>query len=232
MKKIFKSAILTLLSLIVILSVFPTSVFASDSSTFEPRLTAPSRSNAYYNRELNVYSQCGYGMPNCIAYAYGRIYEITGEAPKFKRGSANELWGINKRNGYYKYGQEPKLGAIAVWSNHVGVVEKIDGKTVTTSNSHWKGNYFDISTFTTGTNRFGQKFYGYIYASDDYFDKIEAEKAKELAKLNTTYKMEKAQYKTLEEEKANHFAVKDIFETEECDILISSRMLPEAMVNA
>ena len=100
MKKICRALTLLILSLSMILTVFPSTAVAAES-VFEPRLSAPSRSNAYYNKQLNYYSQTGYGMPNCVAYAYGRIYEITGEEPLIKRGSASEWWGINKKNGYY-----------------------------------------------------------------------------------------------------------------------------------
>lgn len=229
MKKLLKSAILTLLALIVILSVFPTSVFANDTeSTFEPRLSAPSRSNAYYNRKLNVYAQGGYGMPNCIAYVYGRVYEITGEAPKWSRGSADELWSKNKRNGYYEYGQEPRIGAIACWSNHVSVVEKIEGNKVTASQSHWHGNYFDTSTFTSGTNRYGQKFYGYIYACDEYFAEIEAEAEKErIAKL--AYSTQQLELKAPETEKTKQFPIETLNGTYDKDILMNSVMLEPAM---
>ena len=73
MKKSIKSIILVLLTLIILTAAFPTSVLANDSS-FQPRLSAPSRSNSYYNRSLNIFAKTGYGMPNCTAYAYGRIY--------------------------------------------------------------------------------------------------------------------------------------------------------------
>lgn len=96
MKKICRALTLLILSLSMILTVFPSTAVAAES-VFEPRLSAPSRSNAYYNKQLNYYSQTGYGMPNCVAYAYGRIYEITGEEPLIKRGSASEWWSINKK---------------------------------------------------------------------------------------------------------------------------------------
>lgn len=182
MKKLCRALTLLIISLSMILTVFPSTAVAAESG-FEPRLSAPSRSNAYYNKQLNYYSQVGYGMPNCVAYAYGRIYEITGKQPLIKKGSASEWWSINKRNGYYNYGQEPQIGAIACWSNHVAIVEKIDGNTVTASQSHWGGNYFDTTTFKSGTNRFGQKFYGYIYACEEINEEIEQEKAKEEARL-------------------------------------------------
>lgn len=231
MKNICKSLLITVLSLVLIITVFPTTVFAEEESVegFTPRLTAPSRSSAYYNRELNVYSQGGYGMPNCTAYVFGRIYEITGEKPLITRGSAGEWWSINKRNGYYEYGQEAQLGAIACWSNHVAVVEKIEGNTITCSQSHWGGNYFDTCTVTIGANRFGQTFYGFIYASKDYFDELErqqkeAEEKERLASLS--YKMETPKYEVLETEVVPQFKSVDITEkSNHSTVIINSLML-------
>ncbi len=165
MKKFIKSILLASAALIIALTVFPAAALADDG-LFEARLSSPSRSNPYYNRSLNAYSQSGYGMPNCTAYAYGRIYEITGEAPKIKSGNAGSWWFTNKRNHYYEYGQEPKLGAIACWSGHVAVVEEINGSTVTISQSHWGRRYFDTTTYSNPKTKFYQTFYGYIYASD------------------------------------------------------------------
>lgn len=220
MKTAIKSTILALIALVVLIIVFPTAVFA-DNGNFEPRLSAPEKSNSYYNRSLNVYAQCGYGMPNCTAYAYGRIYEITGEEPLIKRGSADSWWKINKSNDYYEYGQEPRLGAIACWSNHVAVVEEIDGSTVTVSQSHWRGTYFDTTTFTSGSSRFGQKFYGYIYACDITADEEDTA---------VMYKMEVSPYETAETQLANQFSHKDLFGESDTDLLIGSRMLANALI--
>ncbi len=223
MIKTFKSIILALATLLVILSVFPTAVLAN--TEFEPRLTAPLRSNSYYNKELNVFSQTGYGMPNCTAYAYGRIYEITGEEPLIKRGNAGSWYSINKKNGYYEYGSEPKLGAIACWSGHVAVVEKIDGDNVTVSQSHWRSTYFDTYTFKNGSNRFGQKFYGYIYASDSALEKEEE------VEVSTTYKMEKSTYKTAESNNSKIATpVIDAQNTGDEEIILNSKMLANAII--
>lgn len=166
MTAIKNSFIIAILALIV-LTVFPTTAFASE---YEPRLTSPN-GEPYYTSELNAYSQTGYGMPNCVAYAYGRIYELNGEAPKINRGNAGEWWYININNDYYDYGSEPQLGAIACWSNHVAVVEAIDDNgSVTVSESHWGGTYFDTATFADMTSHYGQTFYGYIYAYDPPID--------------------------------------------------------------
>ena len=163
-------------------------------------------------------------MPNCTAYAYGRIYEITGEAPKITRGNAGAWYSINKNNGYYSYGQEPKLGAIAVWSGHVAVVEVIDGDTVTCSQSHWRSTYFDTVTFKSGENHFGQKFYGYIYACEDYFASLEDSK-------NQTYMMEASQYKTANATTGEQFASASISNTslDDTEVLYNSVLLQKAI---
>ena len=147
----------------LILSLITPALCYADDSTYEPRLTAPSSSSAYYNRELNRYFQVGSGMPNCVAYAYGRIYEMNGEAPLITHGSAGDWYFINKSNGYYEYGSEPKLGAVACWSRHVAVVEKIDDNGITLSESHWHGRYFNTVTYSNLSSHYGQTFYGYIY---------------------------------------------------------------------
>ena len=151
----------------LVLSLITPALCYADDSDYEPRLTAPSSSNSYYNRELNRYFQVGSGMPNCVAYAYGRIYEMNGEAPLITHGSAGDWYFINKSNGYYEYGSEPKLGAVACWSRHVAVVEKIDDNGVTLSESHWHGRYFNTVTYSNLSSHYGQTFYGYIYTYED-----------------------------------------------------------------
>ncbi|MBQ8077922.1 MAG: hypothetical protein IJ235_06035, partial [Eubacterium sp.] len=55
--------------------------------------------------------------------------------------------------------------AVACWSGHVAIVEKVnkDGS-VTISESHWGGTYFDVQTYQDMSSHYGQAFYGYIYA--------------------------------------------------------------------
>lgn len=114
-------------------------------------------------------------MPNCTAYAYGRAYEILGSEPKLSWNNAEQWYGYNKANGYYKYGQTPKVGAIACWSysyggGHVAVVEKVENGVITLSNSAYSGDNFYISTASisdpkVGGNK-GWNFQGYIYLGD------------------------------------------------------------------
>ncbi|MGN1328162.1 MAG: CHAP domain-containing protein [Eubacterium sp.] len=188
MKRILRSGIIALAFIIIAATAFPTAVFANENS-YEPRLTAPS-GEPYYTRELNAYAQSGYGMPNCVAYAYGRIYELNGEAPKISKGNAGSWWFINKYNGYYEYGSEPKLGAVACWSNHVAVVEDIsESGAITISESHWGGNYFNTKVYYNMYSHYGQAFYGYIYT----YNPSEPEDEKELL-----YKMEESYFEPQE----------------------------------
>lgn len=130
---------------------------------FVPRTTAP-KNNSYYTSK-NAYYKCGYGMPNCTAYAYGRAYEILNSKPKLCMGNAYEWYGYNKQHKYYDYGKKPKLGAICCWARgHVAVVEKITGNKITISESHYSGRYFDTKTITKGSeSNYCGSFQGYIY---------------------------------------------------------------------
>lgn len=200
-KKLKKPLILVVILLLAI-TVFPTQVSAKadNSSIFTPRLTAPTRSNDYYY-SLNYYYKSGYGMPNCVAYAYGRIYEINKKAPLIDHGNASEWWSINKRNGYYEYGKKPEVGAIACWSGgrggHVAVVEEVNGNTITISESHYGGAYFDTIKINSNGSGYirSMKFMGYIYASREVAEELEYEKEeKEKQKIRDSLR----KYKTEE----------------------------------
>lgn len=196
MTKIIRNSIITVLLAFIVLTAFPTATFAKE---YEPRLTAPS-GEPYYTSELNVYSQTGYGMPNCVAYVFGRVYEITGERPLIDKGNAGDWWFINKRNDYYDYGSEPKLGAVACWSNHVAVVEEIaDDGAITVSESHWGGNYFNTAVYYDMYSHYGQTFYGYIYTYKSDEDlALEIAKKLENQKEEPSYKMEDTSFEIKE----------------------------------
>ena len=114
---------------ILFTTVFALSISAS-ALTFTMRTTMPSTDNEYYYSDKNPFYPAGYGLPNCTAYAYGRVYEITSKKPNLATSNAEDWYGYNMRNGYYSYGQTPRLGAVACWSyngggGHVAVVEYI-----------------------------------------------------------------------------------------------------------
>jgi surface antigen len=220
MTKIIKNSIITILLVLIALTLFPATVFAKE---YEPRLSSPN-GEPYYTSELNAYSQTGYSMPNCVAYVYGRIYEITGERPLIDKGDASDWWFINKYNNYYETGYEPKLGAVACWSNHVAVVEDIaDDGAITLSESHWGGRYFNTVVYYDMTNHYGQTFYGYMYTykSDEELALEIAEKtAKE--KQEPSYKMEDNSFKLQEK---NCFTVLEFAGKDESIVAPSNNIL-------
>lgn len=141
-------------------------------ATYKARLSAPSKTSNYYYSG-NIFYQCGYGMPNCTCYAWGRWYELLGTKPKLCTQNAENWYNFN--DGYSR-GQTPKVGAVICWrkgqanyskdgAGHVAVVEQVkaDG-TIITSNSAWSGTNFYTQTlkppYNIGT---GYTFQGFIY---------------------------------------------------------------------
>lgn len=155
------------------------SISLMSATSYSPRLTEPSTSNAYYT-SLNVFHTSGYGMVdgngnkrgNCTCYAYGRSYENLGYKPSLCTGNAGTWYSYNANNGFYSYGKTPYLGAVAVWSKagaagHVAVVEVINGDTVITSESGWNSFYFKTVTRSASNSNFSAyssyNFLGFIY---------------------------------------------------------------------
>lgn len=168
------------------------------SKVYNARTTAPSKSNNYYYKD-NIFYQCGYGMPNCTAYAWGRWYELLGKKPKLYTGNAETWFPKGKAYDGYERGQTPKLGAVACWSKgkvgngndgagHVAIVEKIysDGS-ILTSNSAWKGTNFYTKKIAKGYKVNGYTFQGFIYLPIEFVESVE-NKVENPYKVGTTYK--------------------------------------------
>ena len=181
-KKLIKRVPAVVLTVAILFTtVFALSISAS-ALTFTPRYSMPSTDNEYYYSSMNPFYPAGYGLPNCTAYAYGRVYEITGKKPNLSTGNAENWYGYNMSTGAYDYGQTPRLGAIACWSyngggGHVAVVEYIDTSTgeMILSNSAWSARYGSCEPFyltyanVNDSNPGGSSwwnFQGYIYAVD------------------------------------------------------------------
>jgi len=145
----------------------------------EIRDTEPSLDNEHYYSDKNLFYRVKLSPPfysdgslikgNCTWYAWGRAWEITGKQPNDAGfiGNGYEWWEANKKSGKYKYGAEPRVGAIAVWkaglpnsggSGHVAVVEKIKDGKIYISESMWHG-----ATFKYGEIYGTSYLYGYIY---------------------------------------------------------------------
>ena len=171
MKKRIASLFTSLLMIVSLMVVMPT--MSVSAAGFVPRTSAPTSDNSYYY-VLNPFYKSGYGMPNCTAYAYGRAYEILGSKPNLSTGNAGKWWWQNKTDGAYKYGNTPRLGAVACWDKydqnqgHVAVVEAIDGSSVTISESHYKSTFFDTRTINSDSSNYltSMRFLGYIYLGD------------------------------------------------------------------
>lgn len=164
---------------------------------FVKRTTAPTKDNKYYYAN-NIFYKCGYGMPNCTAYAWGRLYELTNTYPKLSTSNAENWYG---KNDGYKRGNTPKLGAIACWSKgevgngndgagHVAVVEEIltDGSIVT-SNSGYKSTNFYIKTIKPPYSLSGYKFQGFIYCTIEFEE--ETKTSEEPTQTETVYTVKK-----------------------------------------
>ena len=173
--------------LVLLISVIVLNMGAS-AKEFVPRLTAPDKNSPYYTT-LNVFHQFGYGMEenggNCTCYAYGRAYEILKSKPSLSNSSAGKWYDYNKSGGYYPYGKEARVGAIAVWKStkggagHVAVVEEINGDIATTSESGWNSYYFKTVKRNIKDKNFGAsasyEFQGFIYLLGSEKPKTEGE---------------------------------------------------------
>lgn len=134
-----------------------------------------SNDNIFYSVKLSPPFKKNDGTPikgNCTWYAWGRAWEITGKRPVDAglTGNAYEWWQANKTKKKYKYGTEPRVGAIAVWNSslpgsggfgHVAVVEKIENGKVYISESMWHGDCFAYKPIYST-----QYLYGYIYLDE------------------------------------------------------------------
>lgn len=176
MKKSLKKVIILVMAIVTMVSsVCVTGININKPIKFTPRFSAPGLENPCYYSD-NIFCKSGFGIPNCTAYAWGRVYELTGKIPKLSTSDAGNWFEYNKNNNIYPYGTAPRLGAIACFSNiyggHVAVVEQIENNTITFSNSAYGGKEFYISTADVSDANPGQEgwtFQGYIYP--DSFEK-------------------------------------------------------------
>ena len=159
---------------------------------FVKRLSAPASSDKHYFSKSNIFYACGYGMPNCTAYAWGRLYEITGKRYTKLYGNAEEWWARAKSAGL-ETGSTPKLGAIICWragnpangsdgAGHVAVVEEIKSNgDIVTSNSAWKGTNFYTQTIKKSNNyqySANRPLQGFIYCGVDFDNDVVVEEVK------------------------------------------------------
>lgn len=109
---------------------------------------------------INKYFQ-GSVLANCVGYAWGRIYEVTGTKPAMGKGNANTLWNYN--DGYVKT-QTPSAGDIVTFTGgdygHVAFVESVASNgdiTISESDYYRSGSGYATKTLTKAS--------GYNYGS-------------------------------------------------------------------
>lgn len=124
------------------------------------RTTAPSTNDKYWvHNSKGGVNECilisGKScLPNCVGYAWGRFYEITGTRPNLSRGNA-EMWYGNTSDKYQR-SQEPKPGAVICWAKgkvgnnndgagHVAIVERVnpDGSILISESGYRKGETYN-----------------------------------------------------------------------------------------
>ena len=178
---------LSILLILFIAITFTIPMTAEHSYGASVRTTMPGLDSAegktyYYNKNNPFYaanlggtnyssSYKQYVIGNCTWYAYARASEMNGKWINSNfRWSASKWWDINKQNRYYPYGSTPKVGAIACYSNHVAVVEKVVNGKPYVSESGWKLSSSKPTSASQLYFHYGTPWYsspkGYIYVSD------------------------------------------------------------------
>ncbi len=159
-------------TLFVLVSIFALLPVQASAATYSPRLSAPDAGNKYYiHSSQGGLNECilitgNSVLPNCVGYAWGRAYEITGVRPNLSKGHAYTFYGYGDGKAR---GIVPKLGAIVCWNGgtygHVAVVEQIgDNGQILISESNYDGSRF--VTKWINPNNYVSGFKGYIYLGD------------------------------------------------------------------
>lgn len=175
-----RSVLSSFLSAAIVFSAAAPAVSAYETQ-FDIRTEAPENNEEapeyrYYYSTENPYNTFGCEMPNCTAYAWGRIFEIKGEAPELSRNMAGRWYGENRDSHAYSYGCEARPGSVKCFdrhdnvTGHVSVVESVseDGNTLLISESQYGGalfkSYEEMSDATWESR--GYRLLGYIYPDD------------------------------------------------------------------
>ena len=171
------SVLLAVILMISALTVLPVTInakevdFAVDGADvelakvgFSIRTSYPGTDNYYYvpRSAANPFAVDSNGG-NCTWYAWGRVYEASGEYPNLPRGNANSwYWSAGCEKG-----STPRPGAVICGNageyGHVAFVEKVyaDGVHFDYSESNWGGARFNYKEFKTTANFGG--FQGFLY---------------------------------------------------------------------
>ena len=144
---------------------------------FIPRTRAPAENDRNWistkygglNECLIINYHDGSVLPNCVGYAWGRMYELIGERPLLPRTDARTWYPAFE--GYAR-GRAPALGAVACWAGtkygHVAIVESIGPDYIMLSQSNYGGARFEYVKSRKGLSGYispmgNTAFQGFIY---------------------------------------------------------------------
>lgn len=151
------------------------------------------RTSPWYTSQ-NHYWKTGYGMPNCTAYAHGRVQEICGHEIPYERGNAISF----ASKSFAPKIDSPTFGAFAVWggtyTGHVAVVEHVyDDGSILISESNYGGTFFNTAILSpsNGYTYNSMPFMGF-YLYDGVTKAVEAEQEAKKQEVNRTLEHEKA----------------------------------------
>ncbi len=158
-------------------------------ATFKKRIKEPSNTDKHWiHTSQGGLNSCilikgNSCLPNCVGYAWGRFYEITGKVPKLSRRNAED-WYSYVADGY-KRGKTPKVGAVICWrkgkagvnsdgAGHVAIVEQVneDGS-ILISESGYGSFRFRTKTLKKPYSMNGYVLQGFIYNPIEFEEPLE-----------------------------------------------------------
>ncbi len=139
-------------------------------------------SKYYIHTSNNGLNECieinnGSVLPNCVGYAWGRVYEVTGKRPNLSLGDAKDWFNFN--DGYER-GKTPKAGSIACFKGgqygHVAYVENVlPTGDIKISESNYNGAKFNeryLYKSMTFMPFYDYELQGFIYINDDVNESV------------------------------------------------------------
>lgn len=123
--KLSKRVLSMVLAILMVVSIVPAGTITAMASNYSPRLSSPSKTGWYSNYDNN-----------CCTYAKCRASEILGRTAYIGTNGPGGYYDYCARTGAFPVGAFPKVGALAVASGHIFVVEAINGNTLTISEGH------------------------------------------------------------------------------------------------
>ena len=182
MKRTVSIILILIMAITIYIPMTAEHSYGASVRTTMPGLDSAEGKTYYYNKNNPFYaanlggtnyssSYKQYVIGNCTWYAYARASEMNGKWINSNfRWSASKWWDINKQNSYYPYGSTPKVGAIACYSSHVAVVEKVVNGKPYVSESGWKLSSSKPTSAAQLYFHYGTPWYsspkGYIYVGD------------------------------------------------------------------